>query len=72
MASEKSRLDKDVKTTGVSRSHGDKQVSTKAGKVSNGVRIVSQQQTTDIRKRIGLKTTKKAKGTFNGTAYEQE
>jgi hypothetical protein len=41
-------------------------------KVSNGVRSVSQQQATDIRKKNGLKTTNKATGTFKGTAYELE
>lgn len=59
-------------TTLYDRKKSDKQVSTKAGKVSNGVRTISQQQATDLRKKNGLNTTNKAKGTFKGTAYEQE
>jgi uncharacterized protein with gpF-like domain len=61
-----------TKTTLYDRKGSDKQVSTKAGKTSNGVRTMSQQQATDLRKKNGLKTTNKAKGTFNGTAYVQE
>jgi hypothetical protein len=61
-----------TKTTLYDRKGSDKQVSTKAGKVSNGVRTMSQQQATDLRKKNGLKTTNKAKGTLKGTAYEQE
>lgn len=61
-----------TKTTLYDRKGSDKKVSTKAGKVSNGVRSVSQQQATDIRKRNGLKTTNKANGTLKGTAYELE
>ncbi|MBX2925903.1 MAG: RHS repeat-associated core domain-containing protein [Chitinophagaceae bacterium] len=59
---EKNRQDSDVTMTGYKRKGTDKQVSTKAGKVSNGVRVVSQQQATDIRKKNGLKTTNKAIG----------
>lgn len=62
MQKEKDRQDSDVKTTGYKRTGTDKQVSTKAGKASNGVRTVTQQQATDIRKKNGLKTTNKAKG----------
>jgi RHS repeat-associated protein len=61
-----------TKTTLYDRKGTDKKVSTKSGKVSNGVRSVSQQQATDIRKKNGLKTTNKATGTFKGTAYELE
>lgn len=61
-----------TKTTLYDKKGNDKQVSTKAGKVSNGVRTMSQQQATDLRRKNGLKTTNKAKGTFKGTAYEQE
>jgi len=61
-----------TKTTLYDKKGTDKQVSTKAGKVSNGVRTVTQKQATDIRKKNGLKTTNKAKGTLNGTAYVEE
>jgi RHS repeat-associated protein len=68
---EKDRQDPDVKMTGYKRNGTDKQVSTKAGKVSNGVRTVSQQQATDIRKKNGLKTTNKVKGQLPSN-YELE
>ncbi len=61
-----------TKTTFYDKKGSDKQVGTKAGKVANGVRTMSQQQATDLRKKNGLNTTNKAKGTFKGTAYEQE
>ena len=61
-----------TKTTLYDKKGTDKQVSTKAGKVSNGVRTVSQKQATDLRKKNGLKTTNKTKGTLKGTAYVEE
>lgn len=61
-----------TKTTLYDRKGSDKQVSTKAGKVTNGVRLLSQQQAADLRRKNGLNTTNKAKGTFKGTAYELE
>jgi len=72
MEAEKDAVDPDIKTTMYKRSGTDKKVSTKAGKVSNGIRTVSQKEATDIRKKNGLKTTNKANGTFDNTAYELE
>jgi len=71
MTSEKGRQDKEVKVTGATRNQGDKKVSTKAGKIVNGVRLVSQQQATDIRKRNKLKTTNTAVGQIPDT-YTQD
>ena len=62
MQSEKDKQDSDVKTTGYKREGTDKTVNTKAGTVSNGVRIVSQKTATDIRQANGLKTTNKPVG----------
>jgi hypothetical protein len=62
MQSEKDKQDSDVKTTGYKREGTDKTVNTKAGTVSNGVRIVSQKTATDIRQANGLKTTNKPIG----------
>ena len=61
-----------TKTTLYNRKGADKVVNTKGGKVSNGVRNVTQQQATNIRKAAGLKTTNKAVGTLKGTAYEDD
>ena len=71
MESEKERVDKDVKTTGISRKQSDKKVTAKEGKVVNGVRLVSQKQATDIRKRNKLKTTNTAVGQIPDT-YTQD
>jgi len=68
MQKEKDRQDSDVKTTGYKRTGTDKQVSTKAGTVANGVRTVSQKQATDIGEKNGLKTTNKAKGQIPSNA----
>jgi len=59
---EKDRQDADVKMTGYKRNGTDKQVSTKAGKVSNGVRMVSQKQAQLIRKKNNLNTTNESVG----------
>jgi RHS repeat-associated protein len=69
MKSEKNRQDSDVKTTGYKRNGKDKQVTTTAGKISKGVRTVSQKEATDLRRKNGLKTTNQAKGEIPGT-YE--
>ncbi|MCW3467306.1 DUF6443 domain-containing protein [Chitinophaga nivalis] len=59
-----------TRTTLYEKQTPNKQVNTTAGKVSNGVRTVSQQEATKVRKDNKLKTTDKAVGTFRRTAYE--
>ena len=61
-----------TKTTLYRRNGSDKVANTKAGKVNNGVRIVSEKQATRIRKSAGLNTSNTPKGTLKGTAYEDD
>lgn len=61
-----------TKTTLYERKGKDKVVNTKAGKVTNGVRHVTQQDATSIRMAAGLKTTNKVVGTLKGTVYEDD
>ena len=62
----------DGTTTLYDRKGTDKQVSTKVGKAANGIRTMTQQQATDLRKKNGLNTSNKAKGKLNDSPYKLE